>query len=136
MRLLSKNGLVRLTTGAILGFLLSVAIAPSKAVGSCGDYAQRGTKSHGHAVKTHDEDRPAIPDGTKFPCSGPNCSRGSEAPVPPAPTVPPSPNQWAMGLSGITLSEQEPILIGPSGYLAYPVRISFLIFHPPRISLS
>src|SRR5438067_2581937 len=115
MRLLSKNVGVRLATGAVLGFLLSVAMAPSKAAGSCGDYAQRGTKSHGHA-----EDRPATPDGTKFPCSGPNCSRGSQAPVLPAPTIPPNPNQWAIGLSGITLSDRAPILIGVSSYLTYP----------------
>jgi hypothetical protein len=136
MRLLSKNGRVRLATGAILGLLLSVAVAPSKAAGSCGDYAQRGTKSHGQAMKMSDRDKPTIPERTKFPCSGPNCSRGSQSPVLPIPTAPPSPNQWAMEPSGITLSDREPILIDLSRRLAYPAQISFSIFHPPRIAPS
>ena len=138
MRFLSKSGQFRVATGAIFGFLLGVVVAPSKAGASCGDYVQRGTKSAGErlSMPQNDHSHPTIPGESKFPCSGPNCSRGSQAPIVPVPTAPPSPNQWAMGLSAFILTGHEPVSIGLLSASAYPVKISFSVFHPPRISFS
>jgi hypothetical protein len=134
---LGTTAQVPLATGAILGFLLSVVVAPSQAGASCGDYVQRGAKSASQGLHaTHQDPSPMMPGESKFPCSGPNCSNGSQVPVLPVPVVPPTPNQWAMAVSAFALTGHEPVLICPLSVSAYPVRISFSIFHPPRISRS
>jgi len=115
MRFPRKSGQLPLASGVVFALLLTGLIAPSKAAASCGDYVQRGAKSGGQAANMAHGEHPTMPGEykfpgeSKFPCSGPNCSQGSHAPVVPVPTIPPNSNQWALGLPTFSLANRESV---------------------------
>jgi len=113
MSFLKSTGQVRLAVGAILGLLLSGIVAPTKGWASCGDYVQRATKpgDPGLNMSQNDHSSPAIPGEPRFPCSGPNCSRGSQEPAAPVSTIPPGPTHWALGQPPFTIWSREPVPI-------------------------
>src|SRR5713101_7577737 len=109
MRLSSITRLAPLTSGAIIGFVLSLVISPSKANAGCGDYVLRGQTSATNALTMPQENhhQPGIPKDHKVPCSGPHCSRGSQAPWSPVPTVSSTTDHWALTPFSLPLQELE-----------------------------
>ena len=136
MRLLSISQLIRIASGAILALLASLVVCPSMASAGCGDYVIRGQKSASEPMSMpedkHSHSQPS--NEHKFPCSGPNCSRGSDVPSAPAPTVSSPTDHWALAQSTLTPTEREPAEPVPSIGPVHSYRNELSVYHPPRAS--
>jgi hypothetical protein len=125
-------------TGVALAVGLSIALSQSSARASCGDYLTHPTTLERSSPSGADVSQP-MSDSSKSrgPCSGLNCSRGSE-PLPLVPITPPTSNgdQWGC-CDGL---EDAPTLGAVPWSAAqlsvHPVHRSFPLERPPRLSLS
>jgi len=122
--------------GALWALAMSLWVCPSKAVAGCGDYVQRGQKSTALAISMpeHKPHSPARSGNHKFPCSGPNCSRGSRAPLDPVGTASTTIDHWANTQATISTKEQEPKEAVPSIFFERLHHNVLAVYHPPRAS--
>jgi hypothetical protein len=123
---------------AALLLVAAACASPGRASAECGDYV---VVLNGQTL-THSAERPPstsltreAPADPKGPCSGPNCSRSPDHPVPPfAPAPAPGPHGKE---AAQTLGSDEPAECRSSRLDDFisprPVRRAVSIFHPPRI---
>ncbi|HEV2947348.1 MAG TPA: hypothetical protein VGX70_08225 [Gemmataceae bacterium] len=137
MKLSGCNRKVQLVSGATFGLLLGLFACPSNARAGCGDYVHLGQKSAGQAMTMPEKHHPhPSRSDHKFPCSGPNCSRGSQLPLQPATTISSTSEHWALAQFSLILKDLDPVQPAPSLNLGQYLRNEFSVFHPPRASLS
>jgi hypothetical protein len=136
----SQHWLARLA-GMALALMAGLSLMPVRAQASCGDYLRPMSPAAGHEV--HDGNSPAGPHdlpatpGHKQPCSGPNCSPGSDyLPFAPAPSVSPTPEQWGEVATAPVLSAAGATFHTPGGLLCSPIHLCFPPEPPPRLDTS
>lgn len=119
----------RLPSRAVAAALLAVvgvALAPTGATASCGNYVQIGIEK----PKSHHE--PAAP---AAPCQGPGCSQGPAMPVLPltAPVLSATDSEQSVAATG-PISDTRPASGRSDPYAVneLPARLTSSIFHPPR----
>jgi hypothetical protein len=133
--------------------LLATACAsPDRAAGECGDHVTILTTNNptsapdrtagraaptapAHATPTATTSATEPPVRSKRPCSGPNCSRGSDRfPTPPAPvpTSGPHVKEVAQLLDPVEQPDHESARAGDFTS-PVPIRRASSIFHPPRV---
>lgn len=127
--------------GVVLALVAGLSLLPSRARASCGDYLRPMPPAAAHQAQDADpqprpHDLPASPDH-KQPCSGPNCSRGSNGlPFAPAPSVSRTAEQWGAMESPPDGPAADAKFHAPGRLCCDPIHRCFPLEHPPRLDTS
>jgi hypothetical protein len=135
----SAGNATRVTAAATLALLAAVALAPSRAEASCGDYVMIGSRHARHSLpvaagRTHDADDAAgQTPGRQVPhCHRPMCSNGSIPPAAPSPGIEMTIERWALPAStALTIPPDRKVSLAEARVFACD-GFGLSILRPPR----